>query len=73
MKLYGVWCKDIGTQGDWLRELPSKVQDGGTAILAFASEREAKRRAAVHYGFGAYSEAKAMNWCEVKPLAGEGR
>lgn len=69
MKLYGIWCKDEkNNKGDWLREFPSKVEDGGIAILAFTSKREAQRRAADNYGFGTYSEAKKNDWVEVIPL-----
>lgn len=75
--VYGVWCKDLkldkkrGTyRGDWLRELRSNVDDGGIAVLAFTSIREAQARAAKHYGFDTYSEVKAAGWCEVKPLVG---
>ena len=59
MKVYGVWCKDKnGNKGDWLRELPSNVDDGGIAA-----------RAAKHYGFDSYSEVKKNDWCEVRPLS----
>lgn len=69
MKLYGIWCKDEKkNRGDWLREFPSNVQDGGIAILAFTSKRQAQRRAADNYGFDTYSEAKKNDWVEVKPL-----
>lgn len=64
MKLYGIWCKD---EKDWLRELPSKVDDGGEAILAFQFLSEAKARAAQHYACDTYAEAKRQ-WCEVLPL-----
>lgn len=69
MKLYGIWCTDLNdNKGDWYRELPSKVDDGGIAILAFTSQREAKSRAAQEYAFDTYAEAKKSGWCEVKPL-----
>jgi hypothetical protein len=69
MKLYGIWCKDLkDCRGDWYRELPSKVDDGGVAILAFTSMRQAQKRAAQEYGFDAYSEARKNDWVEVRPL-----
>lgn len=63
--MWGIWCKDIN---DWLREMPSGVDDGGAAILAFTSKREACRRAGKHYHFGSYTEAKKNDWCEVRKL-----
>lgn len=72
MKLYGIWCKDLkDNKGDWFRELPSRVNDGDIAILAFTSKREARYRAADNYGYDTYAEAKKDGWCEVKPLANE--
>ena len=75
MKLYGIWCKDLKLnkksgryRGDWLRELPSNVDDGGIAMLVFASLREAQSRAAKHYGFDSYTEVKKNGWCEVRSL-----
>jgi hypothetical protein len=68
MTLFGIWCKDTN---DWLRELPSKVDDGGEALLVFTSKRAAQRRAAKHYGFAAYAEAKRKDWCEVRLLTQE--
>lgn len=74
MKLYGIWCKDLNdNKGGWYRELPSKVDDGGVAILAFTSQREAKSRAAQEYGFDTYAEAKKNDWCEVRPLEVKGK
>lgn len=71
--LYGIWCKDLNNnKGDWYRELPSKVDDGGIAILAYTSQREAKKRAAQEYGFDTYAEVKKNDWCEVRPLNGKG-
>ena len=64
--MWGIWCKDTE---DWLRELPSKVDDGGLAVLAFTSKRDACRRAAKNYGFDTYTRAKRCDWCEVRPLA----
>jgi len=69
MNLYGIWCKDENNnRGDWLRELLSNVDDGGIAILAFTSIKEAKQRAAKNYGYDTYAKAKKDGWCEVKPL-----
>jgi hypothetical protein len=71
MKLYGIWCKDLNnSKGGWYRELPSKVDDGGIAILAYTSQRKAKRRAAQEYGFDTYAEAVRNDWVEVRPLQG---
>jgi len=50
---------------DWLRELPSKVDDGGVAVLMFGHRREAQERAAKHFGYEFYWEAKRDGWCEV--------
>lgn len=68
MKFYGIWCKDEG-DGDWLRELPSRVQDGGEAIIAYASIRAAWSRAAGHYGYHSYTAVKRDGWCEVRALS----
>lgn len=65
-KLYGVWQYDAN---DWLRELPSQMQDGGEAILAFTSVRQAQRRAADNYACDNYTQAKLAGWTEVFPLA----
>lgn len=63
--MWGIWdCNDA----DWVRELPSKVDDGGEAVLAFTSEAEAKRRAAKHYGYRSYAAAKRDGHCEVRSL-----
>lgn len=63
--MWGIWDND---KNDWVRELPSKVDDGGSAILAFFSKADACRRAAKHFGFDSYTEAKTKDWCEVRPL-----
>ncbi len=63
--IYGIWDVHIR---DWVREMPSKVDDGGFAILAFASPDMAMRRAAKHFGFRIYSEAKRAGYCIVLPL-----
>ena len=60
--MYAIWCYDVG---DWLREPPSKVDDGGRAILVWTNKGEAGQRAAQHYGAICYSEAKRDGWCEV--------
>lgn len=65
--MWGIWCKDTN---DWLRELPSKVDDGGEAVLAFASRMTARRRAAKHYGFETWAEVVVAGWCEVRKLPG---
>lgn len=69
LKLYGIWCKDANdNKGDWLREPSSIMNDGGAAILAFGSKREAERRAAEHYGYKSYSKLRRDDWCEVREL-----
>lgn len=52
-------------QDDFVRELPSKVDDGGVAILGFTSRREAESRAAKHFGYESYGAAHRDGWCEV--------
>lgn len=62
-----IWCFDANDgKGDWLRELPSKVDDGGEAVLAFTSQLKARQRAAKHYGFDTYGEMRRAGWCEVR-------
>ena len=69
MKLYGIWCKDLkDCRGDWLRELPSSVDDGGIAMLVFTSKRAAEERAAKNYGFDTYAQARKNDWGEVRSL-----
>jgi hypothetical protein len=69
MKLYGIWCYDLRDgKGDWYRELRSNVDDGGIALLVFASIHKAKSRAAQEYGFDTYAEAKKNGWVEVRPM-----
>ena len=66
MKLYGIWCKDLNNNnGDWLRELPSKVNEGGEAILAFTSIQAARARAADHYHYQSYTRVAKDDWAEV--------
>jgi len=65
MKLYGIWCYDTK---DWLRELPSKVDDGGEAILVFTSKAKAMQRAAKNYGYDTYAQAEKDGWCSVREL-----
>lgn len=62
--MFGIWCFDTN---DWLRELPSKVDDGGIAILAFDAH-EAGERAAKHYGFDSYRAVRDAGWCTVRLL-----
>jgi hypothetical protein len=64
-RLYAIWGEDIE---DWIRELPSKVDDGEIAILTFTSLREARERAAKHYGFDTYAEAHRCAWATVERL-----
>lgn len=64
-QMWGIWDK---SQNDWLRELPSKVNDGGIAVLAFKTKTDACTRAAQHFGFDTYKDAKDNDWCEVKTL-----
>lgn len=69
MKLYGIWCFDLNdNKGDWYRELPSRVDDGGIALLVFTLQRDAKSRAAQEYGFDTYAEMKKNGWAEVREL-----
>jgi hypothetical protein len=63
-----IWCEDVN---DWLRELPSKVDDGGEAVLAFTTVLAARQRAAKHYGKNSYGEAKAEGWCRVVGVPSE--
>ena len=49
--MWGIWDHDTD---DWVRELPSKVDDGGIAILAFDKLEDAQERAAQHYGYEDY-------------------
>jgi hypothetical protein len=63
--VFGIWDND---RNDWVRELPSKVDDGGAAILAFEKCRQAQRRAAKHFGCDTYAEARRDGWCEVRRL-----
>lgn len=60
--MYAIWCFDVG---DYLMELPSKVDDGGVAFLCFEYKWQAERRAAKHYGYGDYKQAKSDGYCQV--------
>lgn len=62
-RLYGIWCFD---ENSWLRELPSTVDDGGIALLVLPTKKSACERAAKHYGYESYREAKKEGWCEVR-------
>lgn len=64
--MWGIWDLE---SGDWVRELPSKVDDGGIAILAFRYKIQAFNRAAKHFFFRTYAQAKLNGWCEVRRLA----
>ena len=63
--LWIIWDSEYD---DWLRELPSKVDDGGKAILTFPSRKAAEERAAKHVGYDTYRQAKADGWVEIVPL-----
>lgn len=63
--MYGIWDLDLE---DWVRELPSKVDDGGTAALCFETRRSACRRAAKHWGYDSYSACKKCGFCLVIPI-----
>jgi len=45
--MWAIW--DFGCN-DYVRELPSKVNEGGIAILAFEDKEEAQDRARRHWG-----------------------
>lgn len=64
--MYGIW--DHG-EDDFVREMPSKVDDGGVAILAFATEKKARIRAAKHYGYETYAQLKKDGIAETRQLA----
>jgi len=63
MTLYGIWCKDRLGEGDWLRHTTHRE-----GIVAFTSERAAKKAAASEYGRMSYAEVKRDDWCEVRPI-----
>jgi hypothetical protein len=63
--MYGIWLMETG---GWMRELPSKVDGGNIALLAFESKREACKRAAKEFGYETYTEMKRDGWCEVRTL-----
>lgn len=63
--LFGIWDFEAN---DWVRELPSQVDDGGVAILAYASEARAKQRACKHWAAGSYAELVEDGNGEVRPL-----
>ena len=65
IKFWGVWCKDVGKSGAWLRENSFNLEN---PLLAYTSIRAAQRRAAEYAGFDTYTEAKRKDWCEVRPL-----
>ena len=55
---------DVESDG-WVKELPSKVDDGGIAILCFADRKDAEQRAAKHYGYDSYNEAYKDKHCAI--------
>lgn len=63
--MYGIWDHGIG---DWVREMPSKIDDGGIAILAFTTEKKAQIRAAKHYGYETYTALKKDGTVEVMKI-----
>jgi hypothetical protein len=63
--MWGIWCLDTN---DWAREMPSNVNDGGVAVLAFFSKQAACKRAAERYFYDTYTEAKRDGWCEVRKI-----
>ncbi len=63
--MWGIWDFDLC---DWVREMPSKVDDGGEALLAYGRKVDACRRAAKHFAFPSYSDAKRAGACEVRRL-----
>jgi predicted phosphoadenosine phosphosulfate sulfurtransferase len=67
-----VWAIWDYVKKDWVREMPSKVDDGGEAILCYTSARAAKRRAAKHFGYDSYSGVEGDGWCEVRPVGKAG-
>lgn len=68
--MFGIWVRESASRehAEWLRELPSKVDDGDVAVLAFTTRHEAEARAAKHFGYDTYDQMLADNWCEVRPL-----
>lgn len=71
MKLYGIWNLYLAREWKigWVREYPSTLYEGGKAILAFTSIKEARARAASTYGYDSYSDVKKDGWCEVRVLS----
>lgn len=63
--LYGIWDNN---EKDWVRELPSTIDDGGIAILCFQTHSQACRRAIKHYGFNSYDDFCKSNFGKVKDL-----
>lgn len=62
--MYAIW--DVEEQ-DWIRELPSKVDDGQIAVLVFRFKHHAQRRAAKHYGYPATSWPRVNRYgvCQI--------
>ena len=63
--MYGIWDCVLK---DWVREMPSKVDYGGFAILVFENKQAACQRAAKHFFFRTYSAAKKSGACFVRSL-----
>lgn len=70
MLYWAIWDKDAK---DWVREMPSKVDDGGQAVLAYRSKQKAEKRAAKHFGYYSYTLAKKDGHCEVRQLGYKAR
>lgn len=69
-RLYAIWSENDEPTGSdnpegFVRELPSKVNDGGIALLVFTSRREAERRAADYFGYDSYAAARNDGWVQV--------
>lgn len=68
--MFGIWDWD---DNDWIRELPSKVNDGDKAILAFETEIDARNRALRHFGYDEYQELVSNEIAHVSRLdSGQG-
>lgn len=53
---------------DWMRELPSTLDDGGKAILSFQTRESAMKRTAKHFGYETYAEVLTCGCGEVVSL-----
>lgn len=63
MKLYAIYSFD--REEGFIKELPSKANDGGEALLVFTSRRKAQDRAAQYFGYDRYSAVRNDGWCKV--------